>query len=266
MATPTELKQQADAFRCAGRGDRAIPRYKEAYTLFLEGEEPAEASECQHMLGVSLIFEARYTEGVEALKQALRERNDQHRVVDGARVLRDLAIAEMLERHYLNALEFFLRSRNVLVTTDNFGERGITESKLGRLYSLTGEFSLVDECFDEAYQLIGKAVHPTYQIASHIDNAIACLERAQFGHLDNHLAQAWRILEETEEIKHQIRRVVQIYVLQIRSAINKGEWSTARNVYNTRFRDCIEGISPGGKAGLDKELQISELPQLLSLP
>lgn len=266
MADPRELKALADEFRCAGRGDRAIARYLEAQKLYLEGEEPSEASECLHMLGITYIFEDRYQEGVNTLKQALAERESQRRTVDAARVLRDMAIAEILERHYLGALELLIRSREAFLVTDNFAERGITEAKLGRLYSLTGEFSSVDACFDEAYLLVAKADNPAYLVAAHIDNAIACLERGQFGHLDNHLATAWRLLEESKELQRQVRRVAQIYALQIRSAINKGEWSVARNIYRTYFLNIIEDISSGNIATLNKELGTDDLPKILSLP
>ncbi len=266
MATPQELKQQADEFRCAGRGDRAITRYRDARKLYLEAEDASEAAECLHMLGVTYIFEDRYTESKEALKQALDERDKQHRNVEAARVLRDMGIAEMLERHFLPAVELLLKSRQALLVTDNFGERGITEAKLGRLYSLTGEFSSVDACFDEAYLLIAKADNSAYLVAAHIDNAIACLERGQFGHLDNHLASAWRLLEEAGNLRQQVRRRLQIFALQIRSAVNKGDWSIARNIYKQYFLNTAADVSPGNLASLDKELAVSDFPSILSLP
>lgn len=266
MATPLELQRQADEFRCAGRGDRAIPRYQEAIRLYTESDQLLDATECLHMLGVSLIFEDRYDEGKAALKQALEEREKQQRVVDVARVQRDMGIAEMVMRHYLLAVELLLKSRETLLVIDSHGERGITEAKLGRLYSLTGEFSSVDECFDEAYVLIGKADNLSYLVAAHIDNAIACLERGQFGHLDNHLTTAWRLLEESGQLQQQIRRKLQIYALQVRSAVNKAEWGVARSIYKQYYLNTADGVSQGNLASLDRELGVSELPSLLSLP
>ncbi len=266
MATPQDLQRQADEFRQAGRGDRAITRYLEAIKLYLEAGDTSETTECRHMLGVTYIFEDRYQEGKQALQLALKERESQNSSVDIGRVLRDLAIAEILAKHYLAAVELLLKSRQTLLLTDSFGERGITEAKLGRLYSLTGEFTYIDGCFDEAYVLIGKADNSAYLVAAHIDNAIACLEREQFGHLDNHLAIAWRLLEETGDLQQQVRRRLQIFALQIRSAVNKAEWSIARNIYKHRYLDTAADVSPGNLASLDKELAVSELPAILSLP
>ena len=68
------------------------------------------------------------------------------------------------------------------------------------------------------------------------------------------------------QLQQQIRRKLQIYALQVRSAVNKAEWGVARSIYKQYYLNTADGVSQGNLASLDRELRVSELPSLLSLP
>ncbi len=264
MPTAIELKREADEFRNAGRGGRAIGRYQKAQEIFLAEGDTDGATECMHMLGVALVFEDEEETGLKALKSALEARLAMGRTIDAGRVLRDLGIAQMIYRHYFRALEFLEQSRNMLLNSDNLAERAITETKLGRLYSLEGEYNKVDGCFDEAFLLINQVDHPAYLIAMHIDNAFACLERDQIGYMGSHLDTAWSLLEQSGETQVQLRRVAQILGLRIRLAINMGDWLHARNLYSRSFVPVHEELTPGCRAVLSREINTEEIVKLLN--
>ncbi len=263
MPTATELKREADEFRNAGRGDRAIARYQKAQEIFLDEDDTGGATECMHMLGVALVFEDEEEMGLKALKAALEARNGPGNLVDLGRVQRDLGVAQMIYRHYLRALEYLEQSRVTLLNSNDLAERAITEAKLGRLYSLEGEYGKVDGCFDEAFLLINQVDQPDYLVAMHIDNAFACLEREQIGYMGSHLDTAWSLLEQSGETQVQLRRVAQIMGLRIRLAINMGDWQHARSLYSSRFVPVHEELTPGCRSVLSREIHTEELAKLV---
>lgn len=266
MPTAAQLKLQADELRDAGRGDRAIPRYKQARELYLAEDDISAAIECLRLLGMTLVFEGEEETGLLTLRDALKALKDKGGTVEIGRVERDLGIAAMLYKHYFLALECLEESRNTLLLTSDLAERAITEAKLGRLYSLEGEYSKVDNCFDEAYQLLEKVDHPRYRLATYIDNAFACLERSQIGYLGTHLEQALFLLEQSGEMSSQLRRVAQVTGLRIRFLVNNSDWNVAREVYRRNFQPVYEDLSPGCRSVLDREINTKELKELVRMP
>ncbi len=264
MSTAQELKQEADKFHLAGRGDKAIPRYQRAHQLFLDSDRSDEAIECLHALGVAQVFADDEIAGIATLKSALAQHQAARHQEGIGRVQRDIGIAYMMYRHYFDSLEYLLASRATLSLTESFAEQGITEAKIGRLYALDGEYAGIDECFDIAYQLINKAGHQAYLMAAQIDNAFACLEQSQIGFLENHLNSAWQLLVEAGEVSLQRRRVAQIYGLRIRLAINKKEWLYARKLLQQDLANVLSDISPGCLAVLERELQLKQMQETLN--
>jgi len=266
MPTADQLMIQADEFRCAGRGDRAIGRYQQARELCLASDSILEATQCMHMLGVALVFEDRVDEGQKALKSASEAYQQLHYTLGIAQVQRDQGIACLINRRYLAGLNWLIKSRENLLNSDLLAERAITEAKIGRLYALDGEYGQVDECFNEAYLLLSKDEHIAYQITANIDNAFACLELAQIGHMSNHIDTAWALLVQSGEMLVQKRQVLQITGLRVRLAINQKDWHQARTIFKGEFLPLFDDLSPGNQASLNREIDIDQLKKDLSLP
>ncbi|MBA3679272.1 hypothetical protein H0W80_03750 [Candidatus Saccharibacteria bacterium] len=266
MPTADQLKTQADEFRCAGRGDRAFSRYLQAQDFYLTSDNVLEATQCMHMLGVTLVFEDRADEGQKALKAALEAYQQLRNTLGIAQVQRDQGIACLINRRYLTALDWLIKSRKSLLNSDQLAERAITEAKIGRLYALDGEYGQVDGCFNEAYLLLSKDEHIAYQITANIDNAFACLELAQIGHMSNHIDTAWALLVQSGEMLVQKRQVLQITGLRVRLAINQKDWHQARAIFKSEFLPLLDDLSPGNQASLNREIDIDQLKKDLSLP
>ena len=264
MATADQLKADADKFQLAGRGDKAIPRYQQACEMFIASDNADAATECLHLLGVAQIFSDDEQGGLSTLKKVLKVRQERHILLHIGRVQRDMGIAYMVYRHYYDAVEYLKAAKHTLANSDVLAEVGITEAKLGRLYALDGEYALVDECFDVAYQMINKESHDSYLLAAQIDNAFACLERGQIGHLENHLSTAWALLHSLGGVDLQRRRVGQILGLQIRLAINQKNWLEARRLYKGDFAEVLAEMSPACAATLRYELKTEEIAESLN--
>jgi tetratricopeptide (TPR) repeat protein len=217
------------------------------------------------MLAVAQVFADDYATGVANLKKILKIRQTQRLRLNIGRVQRDIGVAHMIYHHYFNATEYLEQSKRTLADSSELAEIGITEAKLGRLYALDGEYNRVDECFDVAYQFINKEGHQHYLLAAQIDNAFACLERGQIGHLENHLKTAWALLQEMDQISLQRRRVAQIIGLRVRLVINQGGYTIAKKIYSNEFLEILDSLSPPCAKTLQYELNVDEIKESLNL-
>ncbi len=260
MQTKLRDHTQADmAFR-AGRTDRAIKYYQACLDVYRVNGDVYGLAGCTHSLGVALVYENCPKEGMEALLQARIAWTGQNRINEVGRAERDIGVAHMLFRQYFEANEWLERSRQTLGFS-KATERGLTEAKRGRLYSLDGEFDMVDGCFDEAFTLVAQAQSPEVVCVVHIDNAFACMERLQWGHMHNHLEAAWQIIHCLGD--QLIRQMLQLTTLNARWLMNNSEWVHAQKLFREKFVEPSRDLSPGMVEVLKREVGADELAELL---
>lgn len=261
MQTKLQEHTEADmAFR-AGRTDRAIRHYQHCLDEYQQNGDVHGVASCTHSLGTALVYENCPKEGIEALLQARIAWTGQNRINEAGRAERDIGVAHMLFRQYFEANEWLERSRQTLGFSSLHTERGLTEAKKGRLYSLDGEFDLVDGCFDEAFTLVAQAESPEVVCVVHIDNAFACMERLQWGHMHNHLEAAWQIIHSLGD--NLVRQMLQLTTLNARWLMNNSEWVHAQKLFREEFVGPITDLSPGMAEVLKREVGAGELAELL---
>ncbi len=263
MSSAQDLLDQADQFFQVGRFDRAIDRYTTSHKTFLEHGDEYAANVSLNALGMALIYENHTKEGIEALLQARKVWIRLRRVTEQGRAERDLGTAYMLDGSYFKAEDWLKKSRSTLGFSNRIDERGLTEAKLGRVYSLDGEFDLVDECFDEAFNLIAQAGSDDAICLANIDNAFACMERMQWGHMHNHLELAWQIAEQASN--RLVRQRLLLIALRVRWQINQRDWHLARKVFTTEFSDELEQLTPNTAEVISREVGASEIAGVLLL-
>ncbi len=263
MSSAQELLDEADQFFQVGRFDRAIDRYTTSHKAFQELGDEYMANVCLNSLGLSMVYENHIKEGIEALMRAREAWIRQRRVTEQGKAERDLGTAYMLDGSYFKAEYWLVKSRDILGFSNHTDERGLTEAKLGRVYSLDGEFDLVDACFDEAFNLIAQAGSNDAICLANIDNAFACMERMQWGHMHNHLELAWQIAEQAKD--RLVRQRLLLIALRVRWQINQRDWHLARKIYTTKFSNELDRLTPNAAEVLNREVGASEISSVLLL-
>jgi tetratricopeptide (TPR) repeat protein len=259
MPGPSQLKNSADLLLVAGRGDKAIKPYRQAHDLFLEDSDVLSAIECQHMLGLSYVSEGRQKEGLKNLNIALQAQEKQGLATNTAITLRSLGEAHMLYKKYFESYRLFNESLDIFLDTNNHQEISLTRAKLARLYSLTGEESIAQAYLKESGQDLNSPFSDSHLVAIHSDRAAAQLELDQLTEASKSIDMTKQILEESGQSQSHLRRFTQVMGLELHLLCAKKSWLEAWRLYQLRFVEVHQLLSPGCRAVLNLEIDTSSL-------
>ena len=259
MSGPSQLKNSADLLLVAGRGDKAIRPYRQAHDLFLEDSDVLSATECQHMLGLSYVSEGRQKEGLKNLNIALQAQEQQLLATNTAITLRDLGEAHMLYKKYFESYRLYNESLDIFLETNDHQEISLTRAKLARLYSLTGEESIAQAYLDQTEQGLESSFTDHHLVAIHTDRALAQLELDQLSEASKSIRRTQQILEESGQSKSHLRRFTQVMGLELQLLCAKKSWLEAWRLYQLRFVELHQLLSPGCRAVLNLEIDTSSL-------
>jgi tetratricopeptide (TPR) repeat protein len=259
MPGPSQLKNSADLLLVAGRGDKAIRPYRQAHDLFLENGDVLSATKCQYMLGVSYVSEGRQKEGLKNLNIALQAQEKQGLATDTAITLRSLGEAHMLYKKYFESYRLFNESLDIFLGNNDYQETALTKAKLARLYSLTGEESIAQAYLKESGQDLNSPFSDSHLVAIHLDRAAAQLELDQLTEASKSIDMTQQILEESGQSQSHLRRFTQVMGLELHLLCAKKSWLEAWRLYQLRFVEVHQLLSPGCRAVLNLEIDTSSL-------
>jgi tetratricopeptide (TPR) repeat protein len=211
------------------------------------------------MLGVSYVSEGRQKEGLKNLNIALQAQEKQGLATDTAITLRSLGEAHMLYKKYFESYRLFNESLDIFLGNNDYQETALTKAKLARLYSLTGEESIAQAYLKESGQDLNSPFSDSHLVAIHLDRAAAQLELDQLTEASKSIDMTQQILEESGQSQSHLRRFTQVMGLELHLLCAKKSWLEAWRLYQLRFVEVHQLLSPGCRAVLNLEIDTSSL-------
>ena len=165
----------------------------------------------------------------------------------------------MLYKKYFESYRLYNESLDIFLETNDHQEISLTRAKLARLYSLTGEESIAQAYLEQTEQGQEASFTDHHLVAIHTDRALAQLELDQLSEASKSIGITQQILEESGQSKSHLRRFTQVMGLELHLLCAKKSWLEAWRLYQLRFVELHQLLSPGCRAVLNLEIDTSSL-------
>jgi len=138
--------------------------YIQAAKLFDSIDQPTEAADCIHMIGVSYKIDNNRDKAIPYYEEAIKRFEELGRSDKVGSVDRDMGIMYAYYKDYETALNWLKKSESALANTDNQNELGITQSKIGLMHVYLKDYGLAEKELKTGLHTLqaAKQVHSFY--------------------------------------------------------------------------------------------------------
>lgn len=265
QTNPNQLVKQATVLRNDGHALEAVEVYKQAAELFDVANQPIEAADCLHMVGVSYKIDNNRDKAMPYYEEAIKRFEKLGRADKVGMVQRDIGIMHAYHKDYELALKWLKKSEVALIETGNQNELGITQAKIGLMYIHLGDFAIAERELQKGLHTIESADKPHSFFIMTTLLHLAALEIVQkhYEQTLKYVNQAYDLLQQVEAEEGSMdRRRSQI--LGIRAHAEFGLHQVEQASQDTiDSLQLLEDISDESAAVVYKDIEAAKLLALL---
>lgn len=227
-----QLFDQAETLRTQGQGKQAAIKYVQAAKLVVSDSNSQHlVQEAWHMAGVSYKIENDIEHAMPCFKHALEIASQRNDKVGIGRIYRDIGIMYDYQKRYSDGLPYLQKSVEVLQATDATAELGITETKIGQNYLLQDDTKQAEQWLKHGLDTLEPTSHWSYIVTTLLPLAGLEFKHQHYQNMLDYLLRAEQLINDSNEIDNQTRRLIQIYGLMAHAYIGLGNKTKATQMF-----------------------------------
>lgn len=262
---PNKLVKQANELRNDGHALEAVEIYKQAAELFDKINQPVEAADCIHMIGVSYKIDNNRDKAMPHYEDAIRRFEELDRYDKVGSVERDIGIMHAYYKDYDLALKWLKKSETALTSADNLSELGITQSKIGLIYIYLKEYSLAEKGLKKGLSTLQAAQQPHnfYIMTTLLHLASLEIVQQHYKQTLTYVNQAYDLLPHVEKEEGSMhRRYSQILGIRAHAYFGLDQVKQATQDTIDSFR-YLEDVSDDTASVVYEDIKADKLLNLL---